>query len=70
MSAPAPREAVTVKHTATERKTGMTLDELGMFVQEAMRLGIAGAAPIKVRAGFAGQIRSLEVTSVPGNARS
>jgi len=39
---------VTVEHHARDEKAGMTLDELGVFVQAAMRRDIPGTAVVNV----------------------
>lgn len=50
-----------VTSEAADQKAGMTLDELAAFVQEAMRAGFDGSEPIRVRTGYSGQIRRLQV---------
>ncbi|MEU9887949.1 hypothetical protein [Sphaerisporangium sp. NPDC051011] len=49
-----------VASTATDPKTGMTLDELAAFVQEAMRAGVPGDRPVKVVANMRGGIKKVE----------
>lgn len=51
----------TVTADAANPKGGMTLDELAAFVQEAMRAGFDGSTGIRVRTGYVGQIRHLQV---------
>lgn len=58
MSVKITREVVS---EATDRKAGMSLDELAAFVQEAMRAGFDGNESIRVRTGYTGQIRKLQV---------
>jgi len=50
----------TVDVKAADPKTGMTLDELAVFVQEAMRAGIAGDTPVKAVVSMRGGIKKLE----------
>jgi len=45
---------------ATGPKTGMTLDELAAFVQEAMRAELPGDTRLHVRVNFRGGIKQLE----------
>jgi len=49
-----------VSATAAEEKTGMTLDELAAFVQEALRSDVAGDTVLRVRVNFKGGIKKLE----------
>ena len=51
-----------VSQDAEDKKAGMTLDEVGRFVQHAMRMGMAGDAKVVVRIGFSSQIQRLEIT--------
>lgn len=57
------RPQVTTKHEALDRQ--MTLDEVGAFVQAALRAGHDGSAVVKVRALLSGGVRDLRVTSRP-----
>lgn len=50
-----------IRVTAAERR-GMTLDELAVLVQEAMRAGAAGTERVSVRTTWGGGLRSAEVT--------
>lgn len=47
--------------TALVKHEGMTLQELALFVQEAMRMDIEPNAKVKVTNGFRRQIQVLEV---------
>lgn len=49
-----------VAAVAEDDKTGMTLDELAAFVQEAMRAEVPGDARVHVRVNFKGGIKRLE----------
>ena len=51
----------TVKADASDTKTGMTLDELAAFVQEAMRAEIPGDATVKITATWRSSIKHTEV---------
>lgn len=55
--------STSVKREATNKKEGMTLDELASFVQQAMKLDIPGDSTVKVVNGFRQQIQTLEVGS-------
>lgn len=54
-------EKITVQAEALDRREGMTLDELGSFVQTAMRREVPGTARVRVRVGFRAQAQSVEV---------
>lgn len=47
--------------TAADRKSGMTLDELGSLVTKAHRLGTPGDSPIYADLGWGQQVRALHV---------
>ncbi|WP_435199532.1 hypothetical protein [Janibacter sp. GS2] len=47
--------------TASDRKQGMTLDELGSLVTKAHRLGTPGDSPIFADVGWSQQVRSINV---------
>lgn len=51
----------TVSADAVDAKHGMTLDELGLFVQRAMRAGIDGGTIVKITATWRTTIRRAEV---------
>lgn len=51
----------TVTADARDPKHGMTLDELGQFVQRAMRAGIDGGTVVKINATWRTSIRRAEV---------
>ncbi|WP_031467116.1 hypothetical protein [Sciscionella sediminilitoris] len=46
---------------ATDRRTGMTLDELATFVTRALHAGADGAEPVTVVAGMRGGIKQITV---------
>lgn len=50
----------TVAADAADPKTGMTLDELATYVQEALRAEVPGEARIHVRVNMRGGIKRLE----------
>lgn len=50
---------VQVAAGADDPKTGMTLDELAAFVQQAMRLDVPGDSPVVVNIGFRSQIQKI-----------
>lgn len=50
-----------VQWIATDPKTGMTLDEMAVLVQDAMCADIDGATPIKVTVGFRSQVRTAKI---------
>ncbi|WP_114202338.1 hypothetical protein [Janibacter anophelis] len=52
---------VGVSKTAADRKTGMTLDELGSLVTKAVRAGVPGDSPIHADLGWSQQVRALHV---------
>ncbi|WP_185949282.1 hypothetical protein [Microbispora sp. KK1-11] len=49
-----------IEATAADEKTGMTLDELAAFVQEAMRAGVPGGAVVRARVNMRAGIKRLE----------
>lgn len=49
-----------VKAEATDQRTGMTLDELAAFIQEAMRSGVPGNTVLNARVTMRGGIKRLE----------
>lgn len=51
---------VRVRATAGDRKTGMTLAELALFLKAAQLSNIPEDAPVRVGTGFRGQIQYLE----------
>lgn len=56
-----------VRRTAGNPKHGMTLDELGAFVQEALRKGIDGAEIVRIDATWKSSIKTATVSgNVPG----
>ena len=50
----------TVQADAADPKTGMTLDELATYVQEALRAEVPGDARIHVRVNMRGGIKRVE----------
>ena len=46
---------------ARDRKTGMTLDELGSLVTKAIRTGTPGDSPVYADLGWGQQVRTLHV---------
>jgi hypothetical protein len=52
---------LSVAAKADDKKAGMTIKEVGAFVQECMRQDIADDVPVRVVAGFRSQIQSLSV---------
>jgi hypothetical protein len=50
----------TVQADAVDPKTGMTLDELATYVQEALRADVPGEARIQARVNMRGGIKRLE----------
>lgn len=59
MTGPKPIPTYGVAREADDRKLGMTLDELGQFVQACMKLEQPGDTPIRVTVGWRGQIEVL-----------
>jgi len=55
--------SITVSQDANDKKSGMTLDEIGTFLSQAIRLDIDGDTRVNVTAGFRSQIQKLEVKS-------
>lgn len=51
----------TIKQSAVDEKAGMTLEELSIFVQRALRADIPPEAIINVRVGWHSEIKSIEV---------
>ena len=51
----------TITYEPADKKAGMTLDELGSFVQEAHRAGVDGGVKVETRVGFRQQITNLTV---------
>jgi hypothetical protein len=51
---------ITTGAVADDQKAGMTLDELAVFVQEAMRHEIPGDTIVRVRVNVRGGIKRLE----------
>ncbi|WP_197042473.1 hypothetical protein [Microbispora rosea] len=49
-----------IEATAADEKTGMTLDELAAFVQEAMRAGVPGDTVVRARVNMRAGIKRLE----------
>lgn len=47
--------------TAANSKAGITLDELGLIVQSAHRLGIDGDAAVRVSIGWRQQIQRITI---------
>ncbi|GAB3750105.1 hypothetical protein [Microlunatus parietis] len=59
MSASKPIATFGVTRDAADPKAGLTLDELGAFVQACHRLGHPGDTPIRITIGWASQIKSI-----------
>ncbi len=57
-----PRVRRAVSHDATDRKHGMTLDEMAAFVQEAMRQEIPGETIVKATATWKQSVKRLEIS--------
>jgi hypothetical protein len=53
---------VTVR--AKDKKVGMTLDEVAVAVQLAMRLNVPGNSRVKVSVGFGGQVQQIVLKAV------
>lgn len=51
----------TITATADDMKTGATLTDVARFVEEASRAGIDPDTPVRITAGFRGQLRQIEV---------
>ncbi|MFJ4026044.1 hypothetical protein ACIPWF_00690 [Paenarthrobacter sp. NPDC089989] len=51
---------IQVTRDAENPKAGVTLAELGQFIQEADRAGIDPRTPVLVRVGFGSQIKQLK----------
>lgn len=54
--------STTIKHTATDKSKGMTLDELNTWLQQTANAGITPDTPVNVTAGLRGQVKVIEVT--------
>lgn len=55
---------MTVAHhaQASNPKAGLTLDELGQFVQVCHRLGMDGDSTIQVTVGWSAQVKTVAAT--------
>jgi hypothetical protein len=51
-----------VTSKAADQKNGMTLRELGAFVQECLRQDIDSEVKVRVQVGFRAQIQKVSVT--------
>ena len=60
-------ERVTVQYNADDQRSGLTLAEMAVFVQEAMRMDVPPETPLHVAVGFLAQIRSI--TTADGRPR-
>jgi hypothetical protein len=54
-------EVLAYAKPAEHRKIGMTLDELGRFVQQAHRLGFDGTARVRADIGWRQQIQKIKI---------
>lgn len=52
----------TVKAQAVDTKSGMTLDELGAFVQQAMREGVPGSTIVRIECTWRSSIKKARAT--------
>lgn len=53
---------VTVKAQAADAKQGMTLDELGAFIQQAMREGLDGRTVVRIDSTWRSSIKRAQVS--------
>lgn len=54
-----PAEPIAVVWAAEDPKEGLTLDELALFVQQAMHLDLPGNTVIRVRIGWKQQVQKI-----------
>lgn len=59
MSDPKPIVTYGITRDAADPKQGLTLDELGAFVQACHRLGQPGDTPIRISIGWGSQIKTI-----------
>lgn len=59
MTDPQPVATFGITRDAADKKAGLTLDELGAFVQACHRLGHPGDTPIRAAVGWQAQMTSI-----------
>lgn len=52
---------VTIRHEATDRKVGLSLNDLRNFVEDAYDKGATGLERVRATTGFRSQLQALEV---------
>lgn len=55
----------TVTHEAADRRAGMTLAELGNYLQRCYALGATGDEPVEVRVNLKGRAKHVSTQFVP-----
>jgi len=55
--------SISVEQAASSKKTGMTLGELAVVVQDAYRLDIDVDAIVHVTAGWSQQLQTIRITT-------
>lgn len=54
--------STTIKHVATDKSEGITLDELATFIAETELAGIRTNATVKANITWTSKLKSIEVT--------
>lgn len=51
-----------IQTSATDPKVGMTVEQLGSFVQQCLRNDLPTDQPVRVRVTMSGRLKSIEIS--------